>query len=1622
MFALKSKIETAIRVSLIAVILFNALVPTAALAKSAYDPEPKSIAETAAMDTNNTTEQNSLSFTPPQISYPDQTSPDPDLPPSPVPSKEQIEFSLVANPAIVPLNGLVKFQVLIRNNSEQTITGLTFTDNLETGLEYKSENTSLVTYDAQKREVQLSIESLGVGEEYSFSYSTSLTSAKRNALKGKIWLHDAELKSTDSQVQLRTNAAIGVDMPGAGSQSEMAALQTNGGWNDLGRLKIHMEKDSVGQNALILSSPTKRTGKGPELQFNLEVFETTTLASDSKGKLNEQTVSLKKQIKESFKHPAFLEINLDDYIDLDNIPAGQEAYVATYDEINKIWVKVPILEQNLESNSVTVEAAHFSTWGAGLGSSLPQNGANVLLFDQPYTSLFTGAARYSIPIWTPPGRGGMQPDLSLSYSSSTVDGVLGDVQAPWVGVGWNMDGVEIVRKITTSDTGYGYENSFALTINGTLYDLTVNPNQPNHYYTKRSSFLSIERHAPAFGNAGDVNNTTKEWWEVVTTDGTRYRLGHEYNSEQLALMYGYSCTTDGNGCQTPDGAYASSGYAGLAINLVAMRWRVDKVEDTLGNYMTYQYEEWHPASPLVPQFDRASFIQEIKYTGHTSPHADPKYIVKFNYDPRPGDVPTQFNIWDNWDDQLLLDVRICYESCGTNDDSYVRKYAFDYAVQNVPNSNGTLTLTNITISSGNFSADGVDGGIITSPKIKFTYENKPNRATSGGSDPFTYPRLTRIENGYGGSLNYTYGNDGRDSTSWYNYRATTVNVQTGVGTAAIRGYTYSAGVYAGANNTGELIGYPDVTETTYDFNGTTKLADTAHHFGTVGLDTGFELVTESKDPSGNVLQKSISTYVTDNSQAPFTGWNYRYLALTESYVRSGSTLVLMAKTRYVRDSGTGNLAVQEDYLGSTLYRKHYYEYRPNFDPAVYILDKATRQLLVDASNNPISDTRFIYDGIIDYATHSLSDGKLTAVQKLLNSSDTSDTYYEYDPYGNAEKTCVFKEPGEVGVIPNPANGYCSNVVYDNVVHAYPTTSSNPLGQTTAATYIYQLGLPYQVTDINKWTTTTTYDYMGRTLTVTPPGLPAETVGTRYSYPPVVNGVVAAPYSVKMELWDQLADIYRPVWGIYDGMSRMLQTQTFDADRAELLVSETQFNAQGLASRQSLPFYFAGSDGGTLKTGASQFTETAYDALGRAIQVTAPGNITSYTQYNGLTTTSIDPNGNKIARTTDGLGRLKYIYEYNGSTVYATTSFSYDVADRLTTTTDAQGNISSFIYDNLGRKTSMTDPDMGQWSYGYDALGSLIEQTDARGTVLRFTYDALNRLTSKDDITNETINLAMYTYGTANDTITLADNNTGFRIEMNDESSPDPTTWEYDNYGRQVTETRSIGGIEKESVTASDWLGRVLSVQYPDSETVSYQYDALGRAKNVSNGSTTFATIGYNTLSQIMNINLGNNGSGGRIENQYNATTHRLDNRTAFKGNETFLNFNYQYDPAGNITQLTDRVLDETHTYQYDFLNRLISAEAVNETDYAYRQTFEYDKIGNILTRQDWEVSDLIFKNDFEGDASPFGWSSAESETDEIWTIASNGFPPISGERSIVFDIKDNNSLYVEDTTPGLEGD
>ncbi len=1450
-----------------------------------------------------------------------------------------IAFELSAEPSVVGANGELVIHVVIANNTQQAMQGLLFTDTLESGIELVEATTKEVQYDERTRQITFAQATLEAGQRLSFDLVLLVTARATGRTDGEIWFHTAEL--TLGGQAYKASVPFWFGQPSRSSNTEIGFASQQGGWVETKDTSIYFPENALAENAVVRVSelaPVERIAGGPALQFEIELLTAPGLEQKDGEIEDSQRIAVGAEIQEDLAKPALLEVNFDAVVDLSDVPAGMEPYVATYNTEYEVWVKAPVVAIDAESNTVTVEAAHFSTWGGGLGSSLPQNGAGALLFDQPYTTLFTGGAQYSIPIWTPPGRAGMQPSIQLSYSSRTIDGVLGDVQAPWVGVGWNIDAVEIVRKINTSSTGYGYQNEFALTFNGQEHRLVVDPANPARYYTERASFLYIERHNFALQNGG-APNTSGEWWEIVATDGTRYRLGWNEDSEQLTLMYGYQCTT-GNPCTTPSPPYTASGYAGAGANLIASRWRVDRVLDTHGNFIDYAYAEEQPdPASQIPPFDRASYLERIEFTGFISGGfegtvtEEPAYSVEFVLGPREGvgdTSPLNFGIWDQWDTQLLDRIDVKYGS------TVVRTYDFGYTAPGAPNANGTLTLTEISVSGGGFSDGSVAVPFTEATTIEFGYENLPNRAVSGNQNVWTYPRLSSIENGYGGQLQYAYEHDGRAATSWYNYRVQRAEVESGLGLAAVQRYSYSSPTYTNQPSAGlgALYGYATVTESVRNLADTANLLQSVHSFGTAGLDIGRHLTTDTKDPGGQVLRRVRSTYVTDNSAAPFAGWNFRYLLQSENFEWDGSSLVLLNKTVYQRDPLYGNLLTQSEYLGANLYRTQTMEYSINPNPDVYILDRVASHTLRDANNAAVGETRYVYDG-----GAGLSLGELTLSQTLTGNSypQSVDTAYLYDDFGNLVETRAYTAYGAAGSV--PSGDYSSNqVAYDSTVHTFPVAATNALNQTSASSYLLTLGVAYAVTDPNGWTNSTGYDGLGRVVSTTAPGFGQANV--IFTYPSPVDGQVAAPYSLSMQILDTLgpgAPAYRTVTGVYDGLSRILQQQVGG------LTTVTEYNDRGLVDRQSLPY-------GSGET--PRYLETSYDTLGRVVSSSGPGNIVTQYAYSGLSVTTIDPNGHRVTRANDGLGRMIRVDEYSGehptTQLYATTQYSYNIKDQLVQMRDAQNNLTAITYDWLGRKTSMDDPDMGLWAYGYDALGNLVQQTDARGQVLGFDYDALGRLIEKINV-NASQTIAAYTYGSSAGEI-------GFRTAMSDQSGS--TAWSYSNHGRTVTENRTMDGDTYSFTTISDWLGRVASIAYPDSEVVNYSYDALGRANGVTGTEAgTIAQLAYNSLSQITSTSLGN---GVQITNTYDNTTGRLTNRNATNGIEDLIDFSYGYDPAGNITSLTDAVLEESFTYSYDHLNRLLDADAyvsAEPEEYVYRQRWEYDPIGNISLAGNYVIAE-----------------------------------------------------------------
>jgi len=140
-----------------------------------------------------------------------------------------------------------------------------------------------------------------------------------------------------------------------------------------------------------------------------------------------------------------------------------------------------------------------------------------------------------------------------------------------------------------------------------------------------------------------------------------------------------------------------------------------------------------------------------------------------------------------------------------------------------------------------------------------------------------------------------------------------------------------------------------------------------------------------------------------------------------------------------------------------------------------------------------------------------------------------------------------------------------------------------------------------------------------------------------------------------------------------------------------------------------------------------------------------------------------------------------------------TEYGYDEAGNFISQKDANGHITRYEYDGLGRRTATVLPLGQRSSTAYDAAGNVKSTTDFSGATIQYQYDAMNRQTAK--VFPDTTSVAL--------------------------------TYTLDGQRATVTDVR---GVTRYSYDARD---RLLSRAAPDGTVISYTYDAAGNRTAVT---------------------------------------------------------------------------------------------------------------------------------------------------------------------------------------------
>ena len=218
----------------------------------------------------------------------------------------------------------------------------------------------------------------------------------------------------------------------------------------------------------------------------------------------------------------------------------------------------------------------------GTGALAPKGDGTISVDDR-------GQAHQHIPIGVPPGRAGMQPELSLEYSSSAGNGV--------VGTGWGLSGLSRISRCP----GMRKNGQIAPPIRWNEADTfcldgeTLVPDSDHYFYTKfHDDGTRLIRVRNAMTDAG--------YWRLYAKDGRILTFGNSLDSRVLVQRY--------------------------LASPVVMTFALTRVEDRAGNFMAVKYT---PAGGDIEP-------TEIDYTGFGGDITTAQRSVTFTYDHTRSDV------------------------------------------------------------------------------------------------------------------------------------------------------------------------------------------------------------------------------------------------------------------------------------------------------------------------------------------------------------------------------------------------------------------------------------------------------------------------------------------------------------------------------------------------------------------------------------------------------------------------------------------------------------------------------------------------------------------------------------------------------------------------------------------------------------------------------------------------------------------------------------------------------------------------------------------------------------------------------------------------------------------------
>ena len=760
--------------------------------------------------------------------------------------------------------------------------------------------------------------------------------------------------------------------------------------------------------------------------------------------------------------------------------------------------------------------------------------------------------------------------------------------------------------------------------------------------------------------------------------------------------------------------------------------------------------------------------------------------------------------------------------------------------------------------------------------------------------------LTKVTDTLGGTVTVSYGPSAKYANTrlpfnyWVVTSQTTSNGMTGPhAVTATISYSYAKGLYDFLSR--EFRGFGTVTEIRAD-------ASRSNHFYYQDeARKGKEYRTEVQDASSVLFAATDSVW--NSSQT--NGFFINTLASTDVSTHDGRPdAPKVVRTEYQNYDDYGNIGLEISLGDTAVTGDEIYAYQEYvYNPAAWIVDKVKHSwLAASAGGVKLRESWFYYDDASSINEPPIR-GNVTREERYLDSSVKPETTYEYDSYGNRTKTTDAEERS-------------SSVEYDVHFNTFPVRSWNAKGHLTQKDFDPVTGEVTKVTDPNSYVLSFGYDRFHRKVMEVHPYDSESNPTVTVDY--LLNGSAPAKVVTSKRETAGSSGTLNTVQSL-DGFGNLVQTKTEAESGLNMILVDVYYDVMGRVKQQSNPYFTSDTTlGYTAATADKPSVRYEYDAVGRPTSVTNPDTTQVSRLFEHWRVTETDENHHVKSYLFDSRQRLTQVVENNQGSAY-TTSYRYNPLGELEQITDHASNVTTIAYDSLGRKTRMTDPDLGTWRYQFDKVGNLTSQTDARSVTTAIQYDPLNRKLVVD-------------YPNSPDTQYLYDQSVkGTLSQVNDAAGS--VSYSYDQRLRKTAETRSIDGMSWTTRWSYDSQDRIKSQTYPDGETVSFSYNAQGKLDAIPG---VIANLDYNAAGQTM---VKSHANGKSTTFSYNSANHRLTGINTAGAQ----NLSYSYDNAGNIKTIVDGIVGRTETFGYDDLDRLTSAG-----DSGYSETYQYNAIGNML--------------------------------------------------------------------------